>query len=174
MKKSLLRVLAFSGAMLCFHGPAFAQNNATQPGNTQITSNPNSIDQDILLLRKDIRSQKKQLIAANVPLTDAEAQKFWPVYEEFTEQLVMINNDKYALIKEYAQIYNTMTDAQADNLTQRLLAVDANAAALRQKSWSKFAAVLPAKKVALYEQVERRAQLLIDLQLSSQIPLIQP
>jgi hypothetical protein len=169
MKKSLLRVLAFSGALLCFHAPAFAQDNSAQAGASQ-----GSLDQDILLLRKDIRSQKKQLIAANVPLTDAEAQKFWPVYEEFTEQLVQINNDKYQLIKEYAQNYANMTDAQADNWIQRLLAVDANAAALRQKFWSRFAAVLPAKKAALYEQVERRAQLLIDLQLSSQIPLVQP
>jgi len=168
MKKSLLAVLAFSGAMLSFQAPAFTQDNAAA------TSNQSSLDQDILLLRKDIRSQKKQLIAANVPLTDAEAQKFWPVYEEFTEQLVMVNNDKYQLIKEYAQNYSNMTDAQADNWTQRLLAVDSNAATLRQKYWSKFAGVLPAKKAALYEQVERRAQLLIDLQLSSQIPLVQP
>ena len=168
MKKSLLRVLAFSGAMLCLHAPAFAQDNS------QATVTPTALDNDILLLRKDIRSQKKQVIAANLPLTDAEAQKFWPVYDEFTEQLVMINNDKYALIKEYAQNYGNMTDAQADNWTQRLLAVDANAAALRQKYWSKFSAVLPAKKTALYEQVERRAQLLIDLQLSAQIPLVQP
>jgi hypothetical protein len=169
MKKSLLRVLAFSAAMLCLHAPAIAQDNAAQPANSQ-----GSLDQDIAMLRKDIRSQKKQVIAANLPLTDAEAQKFWPVYDEFTEQLVMINNDKYALIKEYAQNYNNMTDAQADNWTQRLLAVDANAAALRQKYWKKFSQVLPAKKTALYEQVERRAQLLIDLQLSSQIPLVQP
>jgi len=169
MKKSLLRVLAFSGAMLCFHAPAFTQNNAAQPADSQ-----SSLDQDILLLRKDIRSQKKQVIAANVPLSDAEAQKFWPVYDEFTEQLVMINNDKYALIKEYAQNYNNMTDAQADDWTQRLLTVDAKVGALRQKYWSKFRAVLPAKKTALYEQVERRAQQLIDLQLSSQIPLVQP
>jgi len=169
MKKSLLRVLAISGAMLCFYAPAFAQNNAAPP-----TPNQASLDQDILLLRKDIRSQKKQLIAANVPLTDAEAQKFWPVYEEFTEKLVMINNDKYQLIKEYAQNYNNLTDAKTDDLTQRLLAVDVNAATLRQKYWANFSKVLPAKKVALYEQVERRAQLLIDLQLASQIPLVQP
>ena len=168
MKKSLLRVLAFSGAMLCFHAPAFAQEN------TQANVNQSSLDQDILLLRRDIRSQKKQVIAANVPLTDAEAQKFWPVYEEFTEQLVMINNDKYALIKEYAQNYNNIADAQADSWTQRYLAVEANAAVLRQKYWPKFRGVLSAKKTALYEQVERRTQLLIDLQLSSQIPLVQP
>ena len=171
MKKSLLRVLAFSGAMLCFHAPAFCQDNAAQ---AQSSSNQGSIDQDILLLRHDIRSQKKQLIAANVPLTDTEAQKFWPVYEDYTEQLVMINNDKYALIKEYAQGYTTMTDAQANDWTQRILAVDAKVAALRQSYWSKFNNVLPPKKTALYEQVERRAQMLIDLQLSSQIPLVQP
>lgn len=169
MKKSLLRVLAISGALLCFYAPAFAQDNAAPP-----TANQSSLDQDILLLRKDIRSQKKQLIAANVPLTDAEAQKFWPVYEEFTEKLVMINNDKYQLIKEYAQNYNNLTDAKTDDLTQRLLAVDVNAATLRQKYWANFSKVLPAKKVALYEQVERRAQLIIDLQLASQIPLVQP
>jgi hypothetical protein len=173
MKRSLLPVLALSGAMLCFHAPAFAQDNAASQS-AQPPTNQSSLDQDILLLRRDIRSQKKQLIAANVPLTDAEAQKFWPVYEEFTEQLVMINNDKYALIKEYAQSYTNMTDAQADDWTQRLLKVDASVAALRQKYWSKFRAVLPAKKTALYEQVERRAQFLIDLQLSSQVPLVQP
>ncbi len=45
-------------------------------------------DQDIDLLRKDIRSKKKQLIAANLKLTDAEATKFWPVYDQYTADLV--------------------------------------------------------------------------------------
>ena len=172
MKKSLLlTALAFGGATLFVHTPAFAQDAGSLAG---AQSSQSSLDQDILLLRRDIRAQKKQLIAANLPLTDAEAQKFWPVYAEFTEELVMINNDKYALIKEYAQNYDNMTDAQADNWTQRILKVDAGVADLRQKYWSKFRGVLSARKTALYEQVERRAQLLIDLQISSQIPLIQP
>jgi len=168
MKKSLLAVVALGGVMLLGRAPAVAQNAGAQAGAGS------SIDQDILLLRKDIRSQKKQLIAANLPLTDAEAQKFWPLYDEFIEQLVAVNDDKYALIKEYAQSYSSMTDAQADNWTQRLLALDVNVATLRQKYWPKFSQVLPAKKVALYEQIERRAQMLIDIQLSSQIPLVQP
>lgn len=39
----------------------------------QATSAQSSVDQDIALLRKDIRSDKKQIIAANMQLTDAEA-----------------------------------------------------------------------------------------------------
>ncbi|HEX3471036.1 MAG TPA: hypothetical protein VHT28_07605 [Silvibacterium sp.] len=170
MKRSFLAILALSGAVLLTHQPAFAQDSSTQAGATQNAQ----IDQDITLLRKDIRSQKKQLIAANVPLTDAEAQAFWPVYDQYTAELVAINNDKYALIKEYAQNYGTMTDAQADDWTQRLLKLDVNVAGLRQKYWPNFRKVLPAKKTALYIQVERRAQALIDLQISSQVPLVQP
>ena len=169
MKKSLFAVLALGGAMLFSYRPAFAQDSSAQAG-----ASHDSIDEDILMLRKDIRSQKKQLIAANLPLTETEAQKFWPLYDQFTQELVMNNNDKYKLIKEYAQSYDTMTDAQADDWTQRLLKVDVGAATLRQTYWSKFRTVLPAKKAALYEQVERRVQLIIDLQLGSQIPLVQP
>jgi hypothetical protein len=172
MKKSLLAVFTLSGAMLIGHHPVFAQDSGTQATTGQ--SSQGSIDQDINLLRKDIRSQKKQLIAANVPLTDAEAEKFWPVYDQYTNELVQINNDKYALLKEYAQNYNTMTDAQAQDWTQRVFNLDANVTALRQKYWPKFLAVLPPKKAALYEQVERQAQLLIDVQLAVQVPLVQP
>ena len=172
MKRSLVAVLALSGVILLGHLSAVAQASGTAASAPQ--SSQSSMSQDIDLLRKDIRSQKKQIIAANMPLTDTEAQKFWPVYDQFTAELVKINNDKYALIQEYAQSYGSMTDAQADNWSTRALKVDADVTALRQKYWTNFRGVLPAKKAALYEQIERRAQMLIDVQLASQIPLLQP
>src|SRR5271168_777101 len=101
MKRTLLAMLALCGAMLLGHGSVVAQTTGTQAAtdqNSQVAS-----DQDIAMLRKDIRSQKKQLIAANIPLTDTEAQQFWPVYDKYTAELVQINNDKYALINEYAK-----------------------------------------------------------------------
>jgi hypothetical protein len=172
MKKPLLAMLALSGAILLDHTSAAAQNSSAQASAAQDSQGVS--DQDIAMLRKDIRSQKKQLVATNITLTDAEAQKFWPVYDQYTTELVQINNDKYALIKEYAQNYGSMTDAQADNWAQRSLKLDADVAALRLKYWPNFRKLLPAKKAALYEQVERRAQMLIDTQLASQIPLLQP
>lgn len=169
MKKLLVAVLALGGAMMLGHSSAIAQDSGTQASPSQ-----SSIDQEIDLLRKDVRSQKKQIIAANVQLTDAESQAFWPVYDQYTAELVTINNGKYALIKDYAQNYTTMTDAQADDWTKRMLQLDVDVAALRLKYLPNFRKVLPAKKTALYEQVERKTQLLIDVRLSSQIPLVQP
>jgi Spy/CpxP family protein refolding chaperone len=172
MKKPLLAAFVLSGVVLAAHRPASAQDAGAQQAPSQNTQA--TIDQNIELMRKDIRSQKKQLIAANVSLTDTEAQAFWPVYDQYTADLVKINNDKYALIKEYAQSYNTMTDAQADDWTKRVLKMDADLAALRMKYQPMFRKVLPAKKCALYEQVERQAQMMIDTQLAMQVPLVQP
>lgn len=172
MKNPFLAVLALGGAMMLGHGAAFAQDKATQASASQ--SSQDNPDQDIDMLRKDIRYQKRQIIATNVPLTDAEAKKFWPVFDQYTAELVHINNDKYALIKDYAQSYETMTDAQAEDWAARVLKLDAEVAALRQRFWPNFRSVLPAKKAALYEQVERRTQMVIDVQLAAQFPLLQP
>ena len=51
-------------------------------------------------------------------LTDAEAQRFWPVYDQFTAELSKINDTKIALIKEYALNYGAITDEQADQYLQ--------------------------------------------------------
>jgi hypothetical protein len=172
MKKHLLVAMALGGAVWLGNGSAVAQGTDAPAGARQ--NSRSASDQDIQMLRKDIRSQKKQLIAANMQLTDAEAVKFWPVYDQYIADLVQINNDKYALIQEYADSYATMTDAQADDWSKRVLKLDVDIAALRQKYLPNIRKVLPAKKAALYEQVERRTQMFIDVQLASVIPLVQP
>ncbi len=133
-----------------------------------------SVDQDVDLMRKDIRSQKKQIIAANLQLTDAEATKFWPIYDRYTAELVKVNDAKYGAIKEYAANYSTLTDEHALSLTRNLLTVDQQVAELRQKYVPIVSAVLPGKKTALFFQLDRRLVMLIDLQLAAAIPMVQP
>ena len=136
--------------------------------------NQGTTDQDIELLRKDIRSQKKQMIAANMNLTDKEAEQFWPLYDQYTAELVKINDRKYAAVKQFAQQYNTLTDEQAESLTRSALEVDQSVAQLRLKYIPIFRKVLSGKKTALFFQIDRRLVMLIDLQLASQVPLVEP
>jgi len=146
-------------------------SSQTQTSSQQAQS---STDQDIDLLRKDIRSQKKQMIAANMKLTDKEAEQFWPVYDQYTAELVKINDQKYAVIKQYAQNYDTLTDDQAVTLTRQALEVDGSVAQLRMKYIPLFRKVISGKKTAMFFQLDRRLVMLIDLQLASQIPLVEP
>ena len=152
----------------------YAQTPAT-PASTQSQAQAqSSTDQDIELLRKDIRSQKKQMIAANMNLTDKEAEQFWPVYDQYTSELIKINDKKYASIKQFAQSYDTLTDEQAMDLTRQSIEVDQSVAQLRQKYFPIFQKVLSGKKTALFFQLDRRLVMVIDMQLSSAVPLVQP
>jgi hypothetical protein len=141
---------------------------AVSPQDLQVPS-----DQEIDLLRKDIRSQKKQLIAQNMKLSDAEAQKFWPVYDRYTTDLVKINNTKYDLIKRYLQTYTTMTDSEAEAFVKQWGGFDEQVIQLRLQYVPEFRKVLSAKNTLLFYQLDRRIQMMIDLQLSSQVPLAQ-
>ena len=158
--------------VLLSNGLVFSQTGSAQ--NTAATSTQQaqgSTDQDIDLLRKDIQSQKKQMIAANMNLTDHEAVQFWPIFDQYNAELIKINNQKYDAVKHYARIYDTMTDDQAVSLMRQILEVDQSVAQLRQRYIPIVGKVLPGKKTAAFFQLDRRLVMLIDLQLAAAIPL---
>jgi hypothetical protein len=167
MKKSMVAVLMLAGAALLEGGVLFAQAQSTAQSSPQT-------DKDIQLLRQDVRSQKKQIVAANMQLTDAEAEKFWPVYDQYTTDMKKLGDTRVALIKQYAQNYDSLTDAQANDLMKKWGALDESVAELRLQYIPTFEKVVSAKKTALFFQIDRRLSLIIDLQVASAIPLVQP
>jgi hypothetical protein len=141
IKKNFLSISMV--AIVILTGTSLRQSSAQTPA---ATSTQSSTDQDIDLLRKDIRSQKKQIVAANLQLTDAEAVKFWPIYDQYTAELVKINDAKYAAIKDYATNYATLTDDQAVSLIRQILGVDQSVAQLRLKYVPIVGKVISGKK----------------------------
>src|SRR5258707_11396386 len=65
------------------------------------------------LLRSDLRAQKVAVITEVMQFTEAEDAKFWPVYREYETELAKINDDRMALIKDYALSFEALTDATA-------------------------------------------------------------
>jgi hypothetical protein len=173
IKKNTVVVLLLSGFL--FAGEAlFAQNGAAQTAQPMAGhETPASLDEEIAMMRSDLRSNRKKVIAANMRLAPGEAEWFWPTYDQYVNELVNINNAKYALIKEYLRNEN-MTDEQADSLSKRWIDVDASVVQLRLKYVPIFRKVLSARSTAMFFQLDRRVQMMIDLQLASSIPLIQP
>jgi hypothetical protein len=129
---------------------------------------------DIKLFRKDLRSLRKQIIAANMVLNDKEAEQFWPLFERYTQELVAKQNEKYSLLKQYAQDYLTMTDAEAETYIHGRASVDRAILQVRLKYFPLFRNVLSGKSTALFFQLDWRLGLIMDLQLASETPLIEP
>ena len=167
MKKLMAVVLMGTSWML--GGPtASAQNTPSQESTTHVIK-----DQDLKLLRQDLRSKRKQLIAANLKLTDTEATKFWPVYDQYVMELIAINDKKFGLIQEYADNWGKLTNEQSLLFTRNWLDMDIAVVQLRQKYVPIVAKVLDGKKTATFFQLDRRIAMMMELQVSSQMPLVQ-
>src|SRR5262245_13356402 len=125
------------------------------------------------LLRSDLRSQKIAVITEVMEFTEAEDAKFWPVYREYEAELAKINDDRLALIKEYAKNYESMTDAVADRLALGALDLEGRRQTLKMKYYDKFKTALSAKTAAKFLPVESQLLLLLDLQIASSLPIVQ-
>jgi len=143
---------------------AFAQATETATG-VQVQA-------DIELLRRDLRSEKKKILAANVPLTPDEATRFWPVYDQYALDMSKHYDVFYQVIKDYATNQKTLTDDQANTMIKKWSDEQVAVAQTRQKWVPQIQKVLPGKKAALFFQIDRRLYAAMDLQVASEIPLV--
>jgi hypothetical protein len=137
------------------------------------TSNPlnNVTDQDIQMLRADLRATRASVTESYMSLTAEEATKFWPIFDEYRAEAVKLNDERWAEIEDYAANYNTLTDSQAQDYIQKTTDVDQKLLALRMKYVPLFEKVVSPKKTALWYQIDRRIDLLLNVQFSTKVPL---
>ena len=131
-----------------------------------------SVEQEVALLRSDIQKEKVTLITLNMEFTAEEASLFWPVYKRYEEELTKIGNQRVAMMKDYAQNFETMTDEKAKELTQKWFKTEEQRLQLKKKYFEEIEKVLPPRTAARFIQVENRLNMLLDLQLAAETPLV--
>jgi hypothetical protein len=104
-------------------------------------------------------------------LSDAEAQKFWPVYDQYAAEVSKIYDVKLSLLKDYSDNYSSMTGEQAEDYIRKRGEVEQSIMQLRLKYIPAFRKVLSGRETALFYQIDWRLGLAIDVQLI-QVPLI--
>jgi NADH dehydrogenase/NADH:ubiquinone oxidoreductase subunit G len=124
------------------------------------------------LLRSDVRQQKAEFMGSVMLLSAQDAAKFWPIYSDYDAQLAKLNEQRIGIIKEYAQSYNQMTDAKADELIQKSLAYQKQRSELLVQTYDKVKEALGAVTAARFAMVEHQLLLLIDLQIDSSLPVV--
>lgn len=174
MKKLIAAALWLTGASLvCFLSVHVQAKSGAQASTASGKDNQASIDRSVALIRQDLRSNKKQTIAAGLQLTEAEASRFWPIYDRYSTELSRLGDQRYALIKEYAEGYGELTDDQALSLLKRSLSLDEQVAQLRSKYLPIVSQALPGTKTASFFQMDRYINSLVDVQVAGAIPLVQ-
>ena len=122
-----------------------------------------------------LKADKKLIVAKYMELTESEAKKFWPVYEEYQKNLQKLNERLRSLLQSYAMEYqsNSLSYDKAKKLLDEWIALDKDEASHRKTYAAKVLKVLPAKKAARYLQIENEARVLVKYDLAKTVPLVE-
>ncbi len=172
MFKNAIVVTALLGVCIFAGGKASAQTTGPDflpsPERSAIEQTlPYDPDSDSQLLRQDLRFKKKQIIAANITLTDVQAQKFWPVYDQYEAELSRITDKKLALVKQYYQ------NDDSESYFRGRAALEESLLQVKLRYIPIFSTVLSSKETALFFRMDWRLSQMIDLQLEP-MPLTGP
>jgi hypothetical protein len=150
---------------------------AVLPNLSIAQTNAPSVDSYIESLRADTRADKVAIITEVMQLNDQDSKIFWPVYRKYEAELTKVNDQRVALIKSYADKYTTMTDADAKAMIDQSLDFESRRADVKKKYAKEFQkAGLSSMTVAKFIQLEHRLDLIIDVEIASELPslLIKP
>jgi hypothetical protein len=144
--------------------PAASGGSGTEKKNT---------DAYIALLRRNVRQEKSEIMGSMMALSSQDSAKFWPIYSDYDAQLSKLNDQRVANIKEYAENYNQMTDAEADKLIQNAMSYRKQRAELFANTYDKMKQALGGITAARFAQVEEQLLLIIDLQIDTSLPIVE-
>lgn len=153
------------------------QTQGTQAPGTHVqnpaTSRELNTDAYIQLLRADLSAKSAQIVHETMQLNDQQAAIFWPIYREYRAEQSKLIAEKLAIVTDYATNFSTMTDAKADQLAQQVMQLDEKRMALREKYYATMKKALSPIVAVRFFQVEHQLQLLVDLQIASNLPIIE-
>ena len=158
----------FSTAATAFLCASFAVS-----ATAQVNEELSEFATDIEAMRTVMQTERKILIMNEMVFTTEEAEKFWPLYDEYSAEAKKVANLRVKVITDYAANYETMSDDMAKQLLDEAIKFDEKKLKLEKKYIRKFRAILPQIKVTRYFQLENKLDAVIDFDLASQIPLME-
>ncbi len=168
LKKTILGAVAAVAVTMLSAGSVVAQTAAPDAAKARA-----EVDKAIEAMRKDARAGKADILGKTLALDSTQAAVFWPVYKQYEAELQTLNNDRVAIIQDFAEHFDTLNDANAKGLIDRQVAYEEKRLALTKKYAGEMMKVLPAKTVARFLQVDSRLNKLADLAVANEIPLVQ-
>lgn len=106
-------------------------------------------------IRERIRAQRVAFLTERLALTTEEAQRFWPVYNEFTDQLEAIKKQQKETRNLSKDKLSSMSDKEIEKTLNDELNSQQQMVDLQRKYQVELVKVIPIRKVAMLYKAER-------------------
>jgi len=127
----------------------------------------------IELLRSNIKTEKKFIIMQTMQFSEEEASVFLPIYKEYESELDKLGDERLSYIKDFAENYKKMTDQKADEIVGRAFKYQEERLKLKRNLYDKLKEEFNPSTAAKFIQLEHQIQLIIDLKINAELPLIE-
>ena len=145
--------------------------SAQQPAVTPAETRDTNLRAYVELLRADVRAQKVAILTELMEFTEAEDKAFWPIYREYEQEVIKLNDDLLALITDYGANYSAMTDETAKDLMKRAFKIRETRTGLLKKYSGQVQKAVSPIVAMRWAQCEHAIQAAIDLQMADELPL---
>ncbi len=129
------------------------------------------VQESLELSREVVDQQKRVIVAGSLPLSNEEADAFWPLFDAFQKELKKLDGRSDRLIASYTAEYATLSDARARAMLDEALSIEEDRAKLKRKWVKRMARALPPRHLVRYFQLENKFQAVVTADLARQIPL---
>jgi len=118
-------------------------------------------------------AQRKAVVSQNMYLTDAQAKIFWPLYDAYEGRMDKIEDRHIREIKNYVASYKSLTNADADQKLDEVMAIQQARLKIQQEYVPKFRAVLPGVVVTRFFQIDNKMRAMVQCNIAQMVPLAQ-
>ena len=130
--------------------------------------------QDLLeMIKKDINAERRAIIAEAIKIPTGQETEFWNIYNQMEKELDLITDKRAANINHFADNAANMTDDVADDLVKVFYDINVSRYKLYKTYYKKLTKIMSKVESARFVQVIGQIQLLIDVQIAAEVPLIE-
>jgi hypothetical protein len=110
------------------------------------------------VLLDTVRANRKALVAVNLELSPEQAEKFWPLYDNYQREIDAIGDRVLAIVEDYTASFRDLADDRLE---------------VRRAYLGKFAKILPGRTVARFYQIENKIDAILRYDLAATIPVVE-
>lgn len=131
-----------------------------------------SLPEKLEVTRRVVESQRRVLVSGALPLTAAEAQSFWPLYDAYEKQRRPLDERANQLVADFVASAATLSDAQASAMLKEAQQIDEQRLKLRRTYIDRMGKALPPRKLVRFFQIDNKLDSVVRADVARVVPLV--
>jgi hypothetical protein len=157
-----------TGALCALLSPAFVLAADKPVVNEKFTD----LEPAIQMLRQEVGKDRRDIVKANMLLTNSEAARFWPIYDKYRADINKVGDRRVKLITDYAANRDSMSEDEGNRLLKEALDIEKERTSTKEDYVKKFQKELSARTTARFFQIDQKLDAATNAVLAAKIPLI--